>query len=309
MVIGDNRWFLESSTGEDELYGDFAVPLEMDDEERGEFTEWILYRDGEVVTTVTEDEIDSENDPYAGVSTATLSNPIGSNLKTGASGFVLSTLASMIGLLGTGGEKTAGSPGGDSGTGYRMLSSMLGLKNKADAEDATWVLWDVSRDRSGSSPPGSSAQETAPETGGQGPEAGSAQLAAGPETPPAGEDEQWVAARREGKMLLREAAATMQGGALAAAVETCERAIALFEAEVARGVGLAAEEMLVRSCSERRAAAEAGQKQAEARDEALRLANEAEQWLRNGDLDTALIMAQRAQEALNEVEQVHASSL
>ena len=113
LVIGDNRWFLESSTGEDELYGDFAVPLEMDDEERGAFTEWILYRDGEVVTTVTEDEIDSENDPYAGVSTATLSNPIGSNLKTGASGFVLSTLASMIGLLGTGGEKTAGSPGGD----------------------------------------------------------------------------------------------------------------------------------------------------------------------------------------------------
>ena len=311
MVIGDNRWFLESSSGEDELYGDFAVPLEMDDEERGEFTEWILYRDGEVVTTVTEDEIDSENDPYAGLSTATLSNPIGSNLKTGASGFVLSTLASMIGLLGTGGEKTSGSSGGDSGTGYRMLGSIFGLKKEPDAEDATWLLWDVSRgrDRSGLSPPASSAQETAPETGGQGPKAGSAQLAAGPETPPAGEDEQWVAARREGTMLLREAAATMKGGALAAAVETCERAIALFEGEVARGVGLAAEEMLLRACCERRSAAEAEEKQADARGEALRLANEAEQWLRNGDLDTALIMAQRAQEALNEVELVHATCL
>ena len=36
LIIGDRGWFLESSDGADELYGDFAVPLEMDDEERGE---------------------------------------------------------------------------------------------------------------------------------------------------------------------------------------------------------------------------------------------------------------------------------
>ena len=63
-----------------------------------------------------------------------------------------------------------------------------------------------------------------------------------------------------GKLKLM-AAATMKGGALAAAVETCERAIALFEGEVASGVGMAAEEMLLRACCERRSAAEAEEKQ------------------------------------------------
>lgn len=81
-------------------------------------------------------------------------------------------------------------------------------------------------------------------------------------------------------MLLREASATMKGGAFKAAAETCQRAIALFEGEVARGVGPAAEEMLVRACAEAKAAAEADQRQADARAEAMRLSNEAEQWLR-----------------------------
>ena len=333
LIIGDNRWFLESPTGEDELFGDFAVPLEMDDEERGEFTEWILYRDGEVVTTVTEDEIDSENDPYVGVSTATLTNPIGNNLKTGASGFVLSTLASMIGLLGRGDEREKPSTaiGGDSGTGFRMFGSMFGLKERTSGEeDTTWVLWDVNRDRPAPTPPegggggaeaaaaaaagGAGAQKPASETSSSSSspdaatapsvdEGAAAAAAAGSLAPAAGEDGQWVAARREGKMLLREASATMKGGDFAVATETCKRAIALFEGEVARGVGQAAEDMLVRAFSEAKTASEADQKQADARAEAMRLSNEAEQWLRNGDLDNARILALRAQEALNEVEQ------
>jgi len=81
LVIGSNGWFLEGSTGSDEVSGDLAVPLEMDDEERGEFTEWLLYRDGEVVTTVTEDQIDAPNDALLGLSTSTLSNPIGADVR------------------------------------------------------------------------------------------------------------------------------------------------------------------------------------------------------------------------------------
>jgi hypothetical protein len=85
LIIGDKGWFLEGSTGSDEeMYGDLAVPLEMDDEVRGEFTEWLLYRDGEVVTTVTDDQIDIDNDALLGVSTSTLSNPIGANVRTSA---------------------------------------------------------------------------------------------------------------------------------------------------------------------------------------------------------------------------------
>ena len=77
MIIGENGWYLESSIGADELSGDFAVPLEMNDEQRGEFTEWILYKDGEVMTTVTEDEIDAANDALIGMTTNSLTNPIG----------------------------------------------------------------------------------------------------------------------------------------------------------------------------------------------------------------------------------------
>lgn len=203
-MIGDNRWFLESSTGEDEVYGDFAVPLEMDDEERGEFTEWILYRDGEVVTTVTEDEIDSENDPYAGVSTATLTNPIGSNLKTGASGFVLSTLASMVGLLGRGDDQDAGrssaAPSGDSGTGFRMFGSIFGLKDTSGEEDTTWALWDVNRDRPAPTLPDPGDQQPAADKY-VGDKAGplradsGAVSTIGDVASPAGEDEHWVAVR------------------------------------------------------------------------------------------------------------------
>jgi hypothetical protein len=82
LIIGDKGWFLEGSTGSDEeMYGDLAVPLEMDDEVRGDFTEWLLYRDGEVVTTVTDDQIDIDNDALLGVSSSTLSNPIGANVR------------------------------------------------------------------------------------------------------------------------------------------------------------------------------------------------------------------------------------
>lgn len=85
LVIGNKGWFLEGSTGSDEeTYGDLAVPLEMDDEVRGEFTEWLLYRDGEVVTTVTDDQIDIDNNALLGVSTSTLSNPIGANVRAHA---------------------------------------------------------------------------------------------------------------------------------------------------------------------------------------------------------------------------------
>jgi len=77
LIIGENGWYLESSIGADELSGDFAVPLEMNDEQRGEFTEWILYKDGEVMTTVTEDEIDAAKDALMGMTTNSLTNPIG----------------------------------------------------------------------------------------------------------------------------------------------------------------------------------------------------------------------------------------
>jgi len=288
LIIGENGWFLESSTGSDELSGDFVVPLEMNDPERGEFTEWILYKDGEVITTVTEDEIDSANDALLGMSGTSLTNPIGADLRSGPGGFVLGALASMVDLFGN------DNAGRDSGTAFRFFGNLIpGLR--ANEKDDTWALWDMQR----------ASKPLATPTTGRAKE-GMLDVASAPAADkvlPAGEDAQWVAARREGTMLLREAEATMKQGDCDAAALTCQGAIALFQNEVARGVGLAAEELLARAFADATTASEGNQKQAEARSEAMRLANEAEQWLRNGDLDTALIMAGRAQEALNEVEQ------
>ena len=313
LIIGDAGWFLESSDGRDELEGDFAVPLEMDDEERGEFTEWLLYRDGDIVTTVTEDQIEIDLD-FA--STTTLANPIGSALKTGAGGFVLGALSSMVNIFErqekTGGdpEKGAAAPDevfkGDQGTAFRMFGNLLGLR--PDEEDQTWALWDVNRDRppADSQKPSTSVAPTSSPTASD-----AAQPKAGDETPedangklPAvKEDAAWIEARREGTMLLREAAVTMRQGEFDSALGTCQAAIALFQQEVARGVGGPAEELLARAFAEATAAAEANLKQAEARAEALRLAKEAEEWLTIGDLATALILAERSQAALNEVEE------
>jgi hypothetical protein len=147
------------------------------------------------------------------------------------------------------------------------------------------------------------------------------------------EDAQWVAARREGTLLLREAAAMLRQGENEEAVAVCQQAAELFEGEVRRGVGAAAETMLMRAVADAKAASEAMQQQSEARAEAVRLSSEAEQWLKNGDLEQALILskvlsvvnlyskytraltfricvcwqalilAERAQAALNEVEQ------
>ena len=313
LIIGDAGWFLESSDGRDELEGDFAVPLEMDDEERGEFTEWLLYRDGDIVTTVTEDQIEIDLD-FA--STTTLSNPIGSALKTGAGGFVLGALSSMVNIFERQ-EKTGGDPKqgaaapdeafkGDQGTAFRMFGNLLGLR--PDQEDQTWALWDVNRDRppADSQKPSSSVAPTSSPTASD-----AAQPKAGDETPedangkPSAmkEDAAWVEARREGMMLLREAAVTMRQGEFDSALGTCQAAIALFQQEVARGVGGPAEELLARGFAEATAAAEANLKQAEARAEAMRLAKEAEEWLTTGDLATALILAERSQAALNEVEE------
>jgi hypothetical protein len=328
LIIGDTGWFLESSTGEDELYGDFAVPLEMDDEERGEFTEWILYRDGEVITTVTEDQIDTEFDA---VSTMTLTNPIGSDLKTGAGGFVLGALASMVGMFGDGGasstsakdgkeEQSAKGLRGDQGTAFRMFGSIFGMRT-TEEEDQTWALWDVNRNRPADTSAKASTSTTAPPLENPAASPGPTPSAADSACPPTpsspggtpapveavvvGEDSEWVSARREGMMLLREAAVTMKQGEFDTAAATFQKAIDLLQVQVARGVGPAAEEMLARAFADATTAAEANMKQAESRAEALRLANEAEQWLTSGDLDTAFIMAERSQAALNEVEEYY----
>jgi len=289
LIIGENGWYLESSIGADELSGDFAVPLEMNDEQRGEFTEWILYKDGEVMTTVTEDEIDAANDALMGMTTNSLTNPIGPDLKTGAGGFVLGALASMVGLFGK------GEASGDSGSGFRLFGNFVGLR--ANENDDTWALWDVERASKQVASPTTPTAKTRTEDVTNTLAAEQVQL-----EQLAGEDAEWIASRREGTMLLREAEATMKQGDFDQASRTCQGAIALFRSEVARGVGPTAEELLARAFAAATAASEGDQKQAEARSEAMRLANEAEQWLKNGDLETALIMAGRAQEALNEVE-------
>jgi hypothetical protein len=105
------------------------------------------------------------------------------------------------------------------------------------------------------------------------------------------EDEQWVATRREGTLLLREAAAMLRQGENEEAVAVCQQAAELFEGEVRRGVGAAAETMFMRALADAKAASEATQQQTEARAEAVRLSSEAEQWLKNGDLDQALILS------------------
>ena len=48
LIIAERGWILESPDGVDEFYGDQAIPIELDDE-----LAWLLYRDGEVVLTVT----------------------------------------------------------------------------------------------------------------------------------------------------------------------------------------------------------------------------------------------------------------
>jgi len=197
LIIGENGWFLESSTGSDELSGDFVVPLEMNDPERGEFTEWILYKDGEVITTVTEDEIDSANDALLGMSGTSLTNPIGADLRSGPVGFVLGALASMVDLFGN------DNAGRDSGTAFRFFGNLIpGLR--ANEKDDTWALWDMQR----------ASKPLATPTTGRAKE-GMLDVASAPAADkvlPSGEDAQWVAARREGTMLLREAEATMKQG-------------------------------------------------------------------------------------------------
>ena len=210
LIIGDRGWYLESTTGADELYGDVAVPLEMNDEERGEFTEWILYREGEVVTTVTEDQIDI-SDTLLGASSSTLSNPIGAELRTGAGGFVLGTLASVLSALAPvlGGSGNGPSISGDSGTAFRLFGSIFGLSGfRAKEDDDTWALWDVNRERSASknlTPKSAETPAGAPPrgTGTTGvpvpPAAQQEQLSS---TESVKDDAQWIAVRREGMITL-----------------------------------------------------------------------------------------------------------
>ncbi len=48
VIIAERGWILETSDGVDKDYGDQAIPIELDDQ-----LAWLLYRDGEVVLTIT----------------------------------------------------------------------------------------------------------------------------------------------------------------------------------------------------------------------------------------------------------------
>ena len=50
LVVGANGWFLEGVQDGEELFGDQAIPLELDDGQ----TAWILYKNGAVVLTITQ---------------------------------------------------------------------------------------------------------------------------------------------------------------------------------------------------------------------------------------------------------------
>lgn len=48
LIIAERGWILESLDGVDESWGDQAIPIELDDQ-----LAWLLYRDGEVIITIT----------------------------------------------------------------------------------------------------------------------------------------------------------------------------------------------------------------------------------------------------------------
>eukprot|EP00282_Hemiselmis_andersenii_P044454 CAMPEP_0172053524 /NCGR_PEP_ID=MMETSP1043-20130122/4260_1 /TAXON_ID=464988 /ORGANISM="Hemiselmis andersenii, Strain CCMP441" /LENGTH=209 /DNA_ID=CAMNT_0012712795 /DNA_START=42 /DNA_END=667 /DNA_ORIENTATION=+ len=121
LIIGKDGWFISSDTSESvgNQYGDQAVPLEIDlgyTNEEGEVTEmgnqqvaWILYRDGDVIRTVTEDEIDAV-DPLVGGS------------GTGQLGVAaLEALSGLIEVFSFTGSRDA-----DAGMGYRLVDKLLG---------------------------------------------------------------------------------------------------------------------------------------------------------------------------------------
>ena len=103
-------------------------------------------------------------------------------------------------------------------------------------------------------------------------------------------------------MLMREARGIKEAGRLDEAEDLLVQAAAVFNAQAKRGVEPALAQL-------EEATAEAGEcrelrrRQEEARLEARRLAAEARSFLTNGDLETALILADRAQGALDDVEQ------
>ena len=123
LIVANNGWFLEGVEGGAELFGDQAIPLELDDGQ----TAWILYRNGAVVLTVTEDELDAL-DPIEGGAAASLADPIGIARslggETSAGSFLLQVTAAVVSLFG-GGEK----PAVDRGAGFRFLDGLVGGRN------------------------------------------------------------------------------------------------------------------------------------------------------------------------------------
>ena len=126
LIVANNGWFLEGVEGGDELFGDQAIPLELDDGQ----TAWILYRNGAVVLTVTEDELDAL-DPIEGGAAASLADPIGIARslggETSAGTFLLQLTAAVVSLFG-GGEK----PAVDRGAGFRFLDGLVGNFGRND---------------------------------------------------------------------------------------------------------------------------------------------------------------------------------
>lgn len=290
LIIAERGWILESLDGVDESWGDQAIPIELDDQ-----LAWLLYRDGEVIITITDDDIDAA-DPMEGGSTK-LTDPLSLARNTPAGG-ILNLFGSAMSMLRP--QKDRGffsrwaSEGATGSTDRKMSRAIADVQQEVDTLSIEESAYDEDDD-----------VESAPAVT---PAATSAAAAPAKEekakTGVPDDDDVWVAARREGVLLVNEARSKMMAGMLSETVEAATAAMAIFTAEEKRGVA-AASEQRVRAQQILSDAATAQAGQTKAREEAVRLAGEAKEWLQTGDLDQALMLAEKAQEALQEVEKCY----
>eukprot|EP00291_Cryptomonas_curvata_P001588 CAMPEP_0172181036 /NCGR_PEP_ID=MMETSP1050-20130122/17589_1 /TAXON_ID=233186 /ORGANISM="Cryptomonas curvata, Strain CCAP979/52" /LENGTH=146 /DNA_ID=CAMNT_0012854263 /DNA_START=228 /DNA_END=664 /DNA_ORIENTATION=- len=110
LVIGNDGWFVDAPNEDEaskasvaDLYGDQAIPIEIEDQ-----MAWLLYRNGLVITTITEYDLDTY-DPILGGSQ---SDPL---RFVPAGTFLLEAITALTSAI------SGQSSRADSGLGFRFL--------------------------------------------------------------------------------------------------------------------------------------------------------------------------------------------
>ncbi|EKX50784.1 hypothetical protein GUITHDRAFT_103374 [Guillardia theta CCMP2712] len=245
-----------------------------------ERTEWILYRDGEVVTTITEDELDAA-DPLQGGGTS-LTDPIAA-ARMGPMSMMFDAFSALFGMMDRSKSRTA-----DPGLGYRLFEDGLGFGEKKAPEVIDGAKLAEAMENEAKAADKATEKATPIEKSKE-------------EVEQEKRDQAWILIRREGILQLKEAEIKLRAGVFDEAESIVSTAIARFQEQLSTGT-VAAEDLIEQGKSLQLEISRCAKGQVEARAEAIRLADEAGQWLKNGDLDSAIIYAERAQGALREVE-------